>query len=143
MVLIACPCAHTILFSFFYVPKQYPNIIREKKALVYFSAQSHFFTPNVLQWTKIWENKVNQLFFSHFGKPNVFEWITKMENFCPKGQKILFFRSTKVHKLFFSHFVKPSVLKWIDNRKNLALKVISGPLKYTSLIHSSTLAWST
>ena len=28
-------------------------------ALVYFSAQSHFFTPNVLYWTQILKNKVH------------------------------------------------------------------------------------
>ena len=50
-------------------------------ALVYFSAQSHFFTPNVLYWTQIWKNKVHQLFFSHFEKPNVFQWTQKMKIF--------------------------------------------------------------
>ena len=34
-------------------------LLTENSALVYFSAQSHFFTPNVLYWTQILKNKVH------------------------------------------------------------------------------------
>ena len=45
-------CSHGWIFFFIKNPLQ-------DLALVYFSAQSHFFTPNVLYWTQILKNKVH------------------------------------------------------------------------------------
>ena len=46
-----------LLCQHFYYTKL--NLTTEFLALVYFSAQSHFFTPNVLYWTQILKNKVH------------------------------------------------------------------------------------
>ena len=125
--------------------------------------QSERKKTNVLQWITKMEHicllgqkfpifestKTHQVFQSERKKPNVLQWIHKLKTSCPKGHQ----RSTKVHQpdpLKYTGVAgstkvhqEASVLQWIrlvynsgpTIGENLALKVISGPLKYTSLIH--------
>ena len=88
-----------------------------------------------------WSTKVHKVLQSERKKTNVLQWITKMEIFCPLGQKFPFFESTKTHQVFQSERKKTNVLQWIHKLKTSCPKGLQrstkvhqpDPLKYTSV----------
>ena len=78
--LIACPSAWTIRVSFFYVPENYPNTIREKKQSPWtIQILSQKFWQNVVKKTNTWNyprKKTNTLNY-----PNTIRYFRDLAKF--------------------------------------------------------------